>query len=97
MADMEQKVVAEQQDQETPMILCENLVKIYKTKDSEVLALQGLELSVARGELLAIIGNSGSGKSTFLNMIGGLDRPSAGSLFVDGKNLFKLTENELVE
>ena len=61
MADMEQKVVAEQQDQETPMILCENLVKIYKTKDSEVLALQGLELSVARGELQAIIGNSGSG------------------------------------
>jgi len=97
MADMEEKVVTQQQDQETPMILCENLVKIYKTKDSEVLALQGLELSVARGELLAIIGNSGSGKSTFLNMIGGLDRPSAGSLFVDGKNLFKLTEKELVE
>ena len=51
-----------------PMILCENLVKIYKTKDSEVLALQGLELTVEKGELLAIIGNSGSGKSTFLNM-----------------------------
>ena len=78
------------------MILCENLVKIYKTKDSEVLALQGLELTVERGELLAIIGNSGSGKSTFLNMIGGLDRPSAGQLFVDGKNLFKLSEKELV-
>ncbi len=80
-----------------PMILCENLVKIYKTKDSEVLALQGLELTVERGELLAIIGNSGSGKSTFLNMIGGLDRPSAGQLFVDGKNLFKLSEKELVD
>ena len=79
------------------MILCENLVKIYKTKDSEVLALQGLELTVERGELLAIIGNSGSGKSTFLNMIGGLDRPSAGQLFVDGKNLFKLSEKELVD
>jgi len=80
-----------------PMILCENLVKIYKTKDSEVLALQGLELTVAPHELMAIIGNSGSGKSTFLNMIGGLARPSAGRLFVDGKNLFKLTDRELAE
>jgi ABC-type lipoprotein export system ATPase subunit len=79
------------------MIECENLVKIYKTKDIEVLALQGLELQVAPGELMAIIGNSGSGKSTFLNMIGGLDRPSAGRLIVDGKDLFKLTEKQLVE
>lgn len=79
------------------MIVCENLVKIYKTKDLEVLALQGLELTVQKGELMAIIGNSGSGKSTFLNMIGGLDRPSAGRLFVDGKNLFKMSEKELVE
>ena len=78
------------------MIECENLVKIYKTEDIEVLALQGLELTVEKGELMAIIGNSGSGKSTFLNMIGGLDRPSAGRLIVDGKNLFKMTEAELV-
>ncbi len=82
---------------EKNMIECDNLVKIYKTKDIEVLALQGLELTVAEGELMAIIGNSGSGKSTFLNMIGGLDRPSAGRLFVDGKDLFKLNEKELVE
>lgn len=80
-----------------PIIQCENLVKIYKTPDIEVLALQGLELTVQPGELTAIIGNSGSGKSTFLNMIGGLDKPSAGSLFVDGKDLFKLSEEELVE
>lgn len=79
------------------IIECENLVKIYKTKDIEVLALQGLELAVERGELMAIIGNSGSGKSTFLNMIGGLDRPSAGRLIVDGKDLFKLSEKELVD
>lgn len=79
------------------MIECDNLVKIYKTKDIEVLALQGLELRIEKGELMAIIGNSGSGKSTFLNMVGGLDRPSAGKLIVDGKNLFKLTERELVE
>lgn len=79
------------------MIECDGLVKIYKTKDIEVLALQGLDLTVKRGELMAIIGNSGSGKSTFLNMIGGLDRPSAGRLYVDGKNLFQMTEEELVE
>ncbi len=79
------------------VIKCDNLVKIYKTKDIEVLALQGLDLEIERGELMAIIGNSGSGKSTFLNMIGGLDRPSAGRLIVDGKDLFKLTEKELVE
>lgn len=78
------------------MIECENLVKIYKTEDIEVLALQGLELTVEKGELMAIIGNSGSGKSTFLNMIGGLDRPSAGKLYVDGLDLFKLSEAELV-
>lgn len=78
------------------IIECVNLVKIYKTRDLEVLALQGLDLDVEYGELMAIIGNSGSGKSTFLNMLGGLDRPSAGKLFVDGKNLFKLTEKELV-
>ena len=80
-----------------PMIECENLVKIYKTKDIEVLALQGLEVRIDKGELMAIIGNSGSGKSTFLNMIGGLDRPSAGRLIVDGKDLFKLNERELVD
>lgn len=82
---------------EDVMIECDSLVKIYKTKDIEVLALQGLDLTVKRGELMAIIGNSGSGKSTFLNMIGGLDRPSAGKLYVDGKNLFQMTEQELVE
>ncbi len=78
------------------MIQAEGLVKIYKTKETEVLALQGLDLTVEEGELTALIGNSGSGKSTFLNMIGGLDRPSAGSLVVGGKNLFTMTEKELV-
>ena len=78
------------------MIQADGLVKIYKTKQTEVLALQGLDLMVEEGELTALIGNSGSGKSTFLNMIGGLDRPSAGSLVVGGKNLFTMTERELV-
>ena len=78
------------------MIQADGLVKIYKSKQTEVMALQGLDLTVEKGELTALIGNSGSGKSTFLNMIGGLDRPSAGSLLVDGKNLFTMGERELV-
>ncbi len=78
------------------MIFCENLVKIYKTADLEVVALQGLDLSVEDKEIMAIIGNSGSGKSTLLNMLGGLDRPSAGTLLVDGKDLLKLTDQALV-
>ena len=77
-----------------PMVLAENLVKIYKTADIEVLALQGLDLTVQKGELTAIIGNSGSGKSTFLNMLGGLDEPSAGRLYVDGQDLFKMTRTQ---
>lgn len=79
-----------------PMIICDNLVKIYKTKDTEVLALQGLDMNINEGEFVAIIGRSGSGKSTFLNMIGGLDSPSAGRLHVDGLDLFKLDEEQLV-
>ncbi|MEI8198840.1 MAG: ABC transporter ATP-binding protein [Eubacteriales bacterium] len=78
------------------MIECENLVKIYKTREFEVLALQGLDLTVDDGELMAIIGNSGSGKSTLLNMLGGLDRPTAGKLLVDGKDLLKATPGDLV-
>jgi ABC-type lipoprotein export system ATPase subunit len=83
-------------DKNKTIIECENLVKIYKTEDIEVVALQGLDLSVEYGELMAIIGNSGSGKSTLLNMIGALDKPSAGNLFVDGIDLFKLTEKQMV-
>ena len=78
------------------MIECENLVKIYKTAEIEVVALQGLDLTVEPGELMAIIGNSGSGKSTLLNALGGLDRPSAGKLLVNGKDLLKFTDSQLV-
>ncbi len=78
------------------MIECENLVKIYQTKDIEVVALQGLDLIIEKGELMAIIGNSGSGKSTLLNMLGGLDRPSAGKLFVNGQDLLKITDSQLI-
>lgn len=79
------------------MIVCDGLVKIYKTNTVEVMALQGLDMTVGKGELMAVIGNSGSGKSTFLNMVGGLIKPSAGQLLVDGKDLFRMNERELAE
>ena len=82
--------------EDVPMILCDNLVKIYKTKETEVVALQGLDLTIQKGELTAIIGKSGSGKSTLLNIIAGLDRPSAGSIHVDGKNLLKFNDRQLM-
>ncbi|WP_276356161.1 ABC transporter ATP-binding protein [Cohnella caldifontis] len=78
------------------MIRCEGLVKIYKTDEIEVVALQGLNLTVARGEMMAIIGNSGSGKSTLLNILGGLDRPSAGQAFVGEWNLLKMTDEQRI-
>lgn len=77
------------------MIYAENLVKIYKTAETEAVALQGLDLTVEKGELMAIIGNSGSGKSTLLNLLGGLDKPSAGTLLVDGRNLLQFTRKDL--
>ncbi|MFD2702263.1 ABC transporter ATP-binding protein [Paenibacillus shunpengii] len=79
------------------MIHCEGLVKIYKTSEVEVVALQGLNLTVEDGEMMAIIGNSGSGKSTLLNILGGLDRPSAGTAVVGDWDLLKMTEAQLVE
>ena len=78
-------------------IECENLVKIYKTDQIEVVALQGLDLQIKKGELVAIVGTSGSGKSTLLNMLGGLDKPSAGSLSVGGRNLLKFTEEDYMQ
>ena len=79
------------------LIDCESLVKIYKTEDLEVMALQGLDLTIKKGELLAIIGKSGSGKSTLLNIIGGLERQSAGKITFDGTSLADLTEREMMD
>jgi len=78
-----------------PFIHCENLVKIYKVADIEVFALQGLDLTIERGECTAIIGASGSGKSTLMNILGGLDRPSAGRALVEGKDLLRLSNAQL--
>ena len=78
-----------------PFIHCDNLVKIFKVAELEVVALQGLDLTVQQGELLGIVGASGSGKSTLLNILGGLDRPSAGQVVANGLNLLKSSSVEL--
>jgi ABC-type lipoprotein export system ATPase subunit len=81
---------------EAPYIHCEDLFKIYKTDELEVVALRGLDLRVARGEMMAIVGASGSGKSTLLNILAGLDTPSAGRVSVGERDLLTTTEDDLV-
>ena len=78
-----------------PDIAVRNLIKIYKTGPTEVLALREVRLDVLSGEMITILGPSGCGKSTLLNMIAGLDRPNAGSITVDGQNIVQLGESEL--
>ena len=72
-----------------------DLRKIYGSGDTEVKALDGVNLSVEDGEFVAIVGTSGSGKSTLLHMLGGLDRPTSGSVIVDGKDIFRLKDEAL--
>ena len=74
-----------------------NLIKVYKTGELEVQALRGLSVTVASGEMVALIGPSGSGKSTLLNIIGGLDRATAGSISVMGSDLTQMNASQLVE
>jgi ABC-type lipoprotein export system ATPase subunit len=75
-------------------IVCDNLVKIYKVADLEVVALQGLDLAVEAGEFIAVVGASGSGKSTLQNILGGMDTPTAGKAEVAGFDLTALTAKE---
>lgn len=77
-----------------PLIVCDNLVKIYKVADLEVVALQGLDLVVERGAFIALVGASGSGKSTLMNILGGLDVPSAGRAVVAGHLLGEMSAAE---
>ena len=77
------------------ILQAKNLRKVYGSGESEVAALDGVNLSVEKGEFLAIVGTSGSGKSTLLNLLGGLDVPTSGSVVMDGKQLELLSDDEL--
>ena len=73
----------------------QNVRKIYGTGENEVRALDGVDLKVEKGEFVAVVGTSGSGKSTLLHMLGGLDRPTSGTVTVDGKDIFSLKDEAL--
>lgn len=73
----------------------ENLCKRYGEKDTEVVALENVSFTVERGEFVAIIGASGSGKSTLLHLIGGVDRPTSGKVFIDGTDIYELNADKL--
>lgn len=73
----------------------ENLTKIYGNGSTKVVALDNVSFSVEKGEFVAIVGASGSGKSTLLHLIGGVDRPTAGKVFIDGKDIYELDDDKL--
>src|SRR6516165_5762585 len=75
-------------------ILVDDVFKIYRAADEETVALRGASLRIAPGEFVALLGRSGSGKSTLLNLIAGLDTPSAGRVYVDGRDIARLDEEE---
>ena len=78
-----------------PVLKTEKLTKIYGSGEAQVNALSGVDFEVEAGEFVSIVGTSGSGKTTLLHMLGGLDRPSSGKVFVGGKDIFTLKEDEL--
>ncbi len=79
-----------------PRVLTKDLIKVYRTGKAEVIALRGLDMHVDDGEFVAVRGPSGGGKTTFLNILGGIDRPTAGRIEVDGSNLVDFSTGELV-
>ncbi len=79
----------------SPLVRTEALTRVYHVGTQEVHALRGVDMTVARGKLMALRGRSGSGKTTLLNIIGGLDRPTTGQVYFDGRSLAGLNEREL--
>lgn len=79
-----------------PSIVTKDVIKVYRAGKSEVIALRGLDMETADGDLVAVRGPSGCGKTTLLNMLGGIDRPTAGRVEIDGSNLVDLNDSDLV-
>jgi putative ABC transport system ATP-binding protein len=79
-----------------PDVVTKDLIKVYRAGKSEVIALRGLDMRVEKDELVAVQGPSGCGKTTLLNLLGGIDRPTAGRIEVDGSNLVDMNDAELV-
>ena len=77
------------------ILRCENVTKIYQAGEEETRALDGVSFSVEKGEFVSIVGRSGSGKSTLLHIIGGVDRPTSGSVYIKGTDIHSLDEDEL--
>ena len=77
------------------ILRAENLTKKYGKGESEVVAVDNVSFSVEKGEFLAIVGSSGSGKSTLLHLLGGVDRPTSGKVYVDGKDIYSLNDDNL--
>jgi len=82
---------------EKPIISCRDVTKIYRMGDQEVRALDGVSLDIAEGEFVAIMGPSGSGKSSLMNLIGALDRPTSGEMWINGKALSEMNRDELAD
>ncbi len=80
-----------------PIISCRNLTKVYRMGDQEVRALDGVDLDIHEGEFVAIMGPSGSGKSSLMNLIGALDRPTSGEMWINGRALSEMSRDELAD
>ena len=85
------------EEKRQPVIQVKNLYKIFRVGDEKVRALNGVDLTIDKGEFCAIVGTSGSGKSTMLNMLAGLEKPTKGEVIVAGQHLENMTENQLVK
>src|SRR5437773_3591008 len=90
-------MLVSQLEEEEPIIKLVNLTRQYKMGSSVVSAVDGIDLEIERGEAIALVGPSGSGKSTLLNLIGGLDRPTSGQIWVDGEDIARAPAKRLVE
>lgn len=82
---------------EKPIISVRNLYKIYRVGENKVRALNGVDMDIRKGEFCAIVGTSGSGKSTLLNMLAGLEKPTKGTIVINGTHIEKMSENQLVK